>query len=689
MRGILVVVAAALLVAHLPAWPAGAAGEAVVAGEFRVDATFRHIGVVWSVSGDTDLDSAMTLEFRRQGTTSWSAGAMAMRAYPGVVVDGAPLGIDSWAASAMFLEPGTTYELRLALVDPDGGSKTTTTVGTTRVEPEPGPSLRRVVPGSGGGTGTTSDPFRGLQAAVDAAIPGDTLMVAAGTYQPFEIATSGTPSAPITIRGPGDGTAVVDGGDTDRGVVTIGTFDRPTAHLILEGLTIRNGAWGVDAQNTQDVVIAGNEVVDVSHGIINRRGDDLERNQTVCDNVVVGRTAWPGSGIPDEQGIDLRGWGNVVCHNLVRSFGDCISVEPRTGPSYGNDVYGNDVSFCVDDGIEVDYNQANVRVWRNRVVNARMGVSVQPVYGGPAYIFRNELFNLEGSPIKLNNLPSGVIAVHNTSVQHGNGLSGGSAFNNAVFRNNLFLGTRYAFEFTTIGTGRDFDFDAWGTSRLIDPGGPWFKWDDVRYDDIGDLPAGVEDHGVEVGFSDLVAATLPAAWDVAAPGGRDLRPVAGSAVIDAGATLPNLNDTVDLSGAPDMGAFELGADVPVYGPRMAVGSRFRDVAGTDIFFADIKWLSDRGITRGCNPPGNDRFCPDEAVTRGQMAAFLVRAFGLPGGGGGGFVDDDGSVFEDDIARLAAAGITRGCNPPDDDRFCPGDSVTRAQMAAFLHRSPLD
>jgi hypothetical protein len=72
-----------------------------------------------------------------------------------------------------------------------------------------------------------------------------------------------------------------------------------------------------------------------------------------------------------------------------------------------------------------------------------------------------------------------------------------------------------------------------------------------------------------------------------------------------------------------------------------------------------------------------------------MAAFLVRAFGLPGGGGGGFVDDDGSVFEDDIARLAAAGITRGCNPPDDDRFCPGDSVTRAQMAAFLHRSPLD
>ena len=51
-----------------------------------------------------------------------------------------------------------------------------------------------------------------------------------------------------------------------------------------------------------------------------------------------------------------------------------------------------------------------------------------------------------------------------------------------------------------------------------------------------------------------------------------------------------------------------------------------------------------------------------------------------------FVDDDVSVFEADIERLAAAGITRGCNPPVNDRFCPDDPVTRGQMAAFLHRA---
>ena len=51
---------------------------------------------------------------------------------------------------------------------------------------------------------------------------------------------------------------------------------------------------------------------------------------------------------------------------------------------------------------------------------------------------------------------------------------------------------------------------------------------------------------------------------------------------------------------------------------------------------------------------------------------------------GRFVDDDGSIFEGDIEWLAAAGITRGCNPPLNDRFCPHGVVTRGQMAAFLH-----
>ncbi|HEY6629617.1 MAG TPA: S-layer homology domain-containing protein, partial [Acidimicrobiia bacterium] len=53
---------------------------------------------------------------------------------------------------------------------------------------------------------------------------------------------------------------------------------------------------------------------------------------------------------------------------------------------------------------------------------------------------------------------------------------------------------------------------------------------------------------------------------------------------------------------------------------------------------------------------------------------------------GTFYDDDDSVFEKAIERLAASGITQGCNPPANDRFCPEDSVTRGQMATFLKRA---
>ncbi len=106
-----------------------------------------------------------------------------------------------------------------------------------------------------------------------------------------------------------------------------------------------------------------------------------------------------------------------------------------------------------------------------------------------------------------------------------------------------------------------------------------------------------------------------------------------------------------------------------------------------IFEGDINALAAADITRGCNPPENDRFCPDDFVTRGQMAAFLVRGFGYTDDGGGDlFIDTEGSVFATDIDRLRTAGVTLGCNPPANDRFCPGDLVLRDQMASFLGRA---
>jgi Tol biopolymer transport system component len=114
---------------------------------------------------------------------------------------------------------------------------------------------------------------------------------------------------------------------------------------------------------------------------------------------------------------------------------------------------------------------------------------------------------------------------------------------------------------------------------------------------------------------------------------------------------------------------------------------FDDASQSNVFFDDIVWLAVQGITRGCNPPDNTLFCPGDFVTRGQMAAFLVRTLHYTDVGSGNlFVDDGGSTFELDIDKLGTAGVTLGCNPPVNDRFCPNALVTRGQMAAFLARA---
>jgi len=111
-------------------------------------------------------------------------------------------------------------------------------------------------------------------------------------------------------------------------------------------------------------------------------------------------------------------------------------------------------------------------------------------------------------------------------------------------------------------------------------------------------------------------------------------------------------------------------------------------AGRDYFTDDgrsihqdaINRMAAAGLTTGC---GGGRYCPTSRITRGEMASFLDRALDLPSTGADQFTDDNSSVHESAINRLAAAGLVAGCSA---DRFCPTASVTRGQMAAFLHRA---
>jgi hypothetical protein len=74
------------------------------------------------------------------------------------------------------------------------------------------------------------------------------------------------------------------------------------------------------------------------------------------------------------------------------------------------------------------------------------------------------------------------------------------------------------------------------------------------------------------------------------------------------------------------------------------------------------------------------------MTRGEMAAFLVRAYDLAPTKADHFGDDGGHIFEPAINALGAVRVTLGCNPPDNSMFCPDDPIRRDQMATFLVRA---
>jgi hypothetical protein len=95
---------------------------------------------------------------------------------------------------------------------------------------------------------------------------------------------------------------------------------------------------------------------------------------------------------------------------------------------------------------------------------------------------------------------------------------------------------------------------------------------------------------------------------------------------------------------------------------------------------DINLVANAGITSGC---AAGKFCPAASVPRDQMASFLARAVGLTGSAPNAFTDDNGNQHEPNINLAAQAGITTGCG---GTKYCPAGLVTRGQMAAFLHRA---
>ncbi|HVE40530.1 MAG TPA: right-handed parallel beta-helix repeat-containing protein [Planctomycetota bacterium] len=560
---------AALLLALVPS-----AGDDAAApqGEPVLDPpTLRSLGVSWVVKGDANRNAKVAVEYRKPGAAAWKVGPPLFRVEKGLPKD-LPEG---WlfAGSLVLLEPGTAYEIRLKLSDPDGGSVEKILKASTISEPSAPASapLRHVAPGSGGGSGTAADPFKGIAEAESRAKPGDVFLVHAGAYPGvFTVKKSGEPGKPIVWRGAGDGDVVIGGADAaPEGIRAEGVHD-----VWFERLVVRNKDYGLLAHEAAGLVIRRCRFEKVKNGIYNGRNTkDAVRGWWISDNVLEGVSPWPRPGDKlDEnewRGIQITGEGHVIAWNRVHQFKDAIDTFP-SGRCAAIDIHNNDLSELNDDGIELDFSQRNVRCFENRIVNTHCAISTQPVLGGPAYVFRNVMFNSVNEPFKMHSDPSGVLFYHNTSVRQGMALQlfTPAHVRNCVMRNNLFVGTTgpFAYESTAKMVDCDFDYDGFA-------GGPWkmfLKWNEVRYAAFEDLKAKapVYRHAVRIDAATLFAGAVAVPANPLRPVERavDLRLKPGSAAIDAGEPLPGFNDGFVGKG-PDLGATELGQELPLYGPR--------------------------------------------------------------------------------------------------------------------------
>jgi hypothetical protein len=120
-----------------------------------------------------------------------------------------------------------------------------------------------------------------------------------------------------------------------------------------------------------------------------------------------------------------------------------------------------------------------------------------------------------------------------------------------------------------------------------------------------------------------------------------------------------------------------------FDPPTPPSQRFTDVPSSNPFYSYIEQMAVRQITSGC---GGGNYCPASSVTREQMAAFIIKGVGefMPPTPPMQRFDDvpPSNPFYNFIDRMAVLNITAGCSasPP---LYCPANSVTREQMAAFL------
>ena len=622
--------------------------NSVTAGPLHSDPpTLENLGFWWSITGDVNRNGRVNVEYKRAGETAWR------EALPLLRIGGEQVGRDrenlkyivpdGFAGSILGLTPGTEYNIRLTLSDPDGATGETTRTLTlrTRSEPQPYSGGRTLHVYSPEHKGPRQEPaFTGILEAYygaglgdwsvvweQRAKPGDTLLVHAGLYRPerlnyvdplaapfdgtFNLTLKGSADKPISIKAAGDGEVIFDGAGNHVLFDIMGT-----SHHIFDGLTFRNTdvamlAGKKELAGATNLTVRNCRFENVGFGIWTEYAGSKEFY--IADNLFLGRDdrfrllGWTGPRwgeigpysshlLTSYYAVKVYGPGHIIAHNAIAYFHDGIAVStygtPEADPdrqAAAIDIYNNDLHMLNDDFVETDGGVRNIRVYRNRGVNAfHGGYSSQPIFGGPVYFFRNLLYHVQsGVAFKLDARPAGLLMYHNTligeqAVRSPNG--------NVHWRNNLFLGRdtpgrgimtwanatgNYSSDYNGFrpnqGTANQYSWlapaEAGQTLYYNKPD----NWKTFRT--LAELQAatGQEMHGIEVDFEIFEKMTPPDP----APAKRhavyhatdlNFRLKAGTKAVDAGQRLPTVNDGFSGAG-PDLGAVEVGQPLTHYGPR--------------------------------------------------------------------------------------------------------------------------
>ena len=529
-----------------------------------------------------------------------------------------------------------------------------------------------------------------IQAAVDAAGDGDVVLVAPGVYN--ESVVIGGKSVTVaseffTTGDPGriDST-VIDGGG-GAFVVRVTPTAGPATTIV--GFTIRDADDGVVGEGSFSFL--NNRVHGTADGIdyqFNAAGSPS--GGLVRDSVFE---------LNGDDGIDLDDDVSVIIeNNIIRDNGDDgieIRLHDYAGPTLDIVIRDNVITGNGEDGIQlIDYaglSDRTIRIERNLLANnVDAGIGMMP--NGET------VENFGGAP-----LVEPVDVINNTIVGNDHGITGGDntvlvnniIANNAVGLKRLRIDSTVAFTLFFGNTTNSTDAIIASTSTLfVDP---VFN----------------PDYTLDPGSPAIDAGTASFSWN----GNLILNLTPGDYIgpaLDLGAYEFDDGSAVNIFIDDDGSIFEKDIEWlfaegitfgcpgagPIYCPNNSVsraqmasflvrafdlpavtGNRFSDVAG--VHTANINALAEADITLGCNP-GGTLYCPTEPVTRAQMGSFLARALELTPIPGDVF-DDVAGIHEDNINAIAALEITKGCNP-GGTLFCPTNPVTRGQMAAFLHRA---